>query len=97
VDPAEIACLSLILGQMRTDLEPLDGRHVLVLCTACRDIPFWLADRQTHGRITSLELSDELLDSSRKTLKEKSLGHCVEFREAGKTRIALPDDTGRSH
>ena len=52
---SEIKKLSSILEQMQTDLEPLDGKSILVLCSAAGRIPFWLAERMTRGHILALK------------------------------------------
>jgi ubiquinone/menaquinone biosynthesis C-methylase UbiE len=89
--PAEVEELSPILDQLRAGLEPVDGQDVLVLCSAGGEVPFRLATGMTHGHILGLELDRGLLESARLAAREKQLGHLVEFREAEKKRLPLPD------
>jgi SAM-dependent methyltransferase len=89
--PSEIKGLSSILEQIQGDLEPLDGKSILVLCSAAGQIPFWLAERMTQGHILGVELNRELLESAQLSAKEKRLCHLTEFRETEKTRLTLPE------
>lgn len=89
---SEIERLSPILGQIRADLEPLNGKSILVLCSAAGEIPFWLAERMTHGHILGVELNDDLLEAARLSASEKRLGRLVEFQKTEKTRLPLPDN-----
>lgn len=89
---SEIEKLSPILEQIRTDLEPLNGKNLLVLCSAAGDIVFWLAEQMTQGHILGIELNDNLLKRAELQAKEKGLGHLVEFRKAEKNRLLLPDN-----
>lgn len=61
----EIEKLSPILEQMQADLEPLDGKSVLVLCSAAGDVVFWLRERMKNGMVVGLELSDDLLETTK--------------------------------
>lgn len=90
---SEIEGLSPILEQIQADLEPLNGKSILVLCSAVGEIPFWLAGRMTQGHILGLELNDKLLEAARRQAREKGVGHLVEFRKAKKSHLPLPDNT----
>lgn len=89
----EIEMLSPILEQVRRDLEPLDDRNILVLCSASGDIAFWLARGLKRGRITGLELDQRLLEHSSQRAREQGLSSVIDFRPAEKTRIPFPDST----
>ncbi len=89
----EIEMLSPILEPIHQDLAPLDGKSILVLCSAGGDVAFWLAERLKQGRIVGLELDQQLLESARQRIEEQGLSDLVDFRQAEKTRIPFPDDT----
>lgn len=89
---SEIAKFSPILEQIQADLEPLNGKSILVLCSAAGEIPFWLAERMTQGHILGVELNEDLLKAACRSAKEKRLGPLVEFRATEKTRLPLPGD-----
>ena len=91
--PAEIKMLSPILDQIQCDLEPLNGKEILVLCSATGEIAFWLAERMTHGRVLGVELDPESLKAAQLAAKERGLDALVEFRGTEKTRLPLPDNT----
>src|SRR3990172_5830145 len=88
---SEIEELSTILERIQADLEPLNGKSILVLCSAAGEIPLWLAQRMTQGNIMGVELNDDLLDAARRSASEKRLDHLLEFRKAEKTRLSLPE------
>lgn len=90
--PSEIKELSPILDQIRSDLEPLNGKNILVLCSAAGEVPFWLAERISCGYILGVELDRELLETAQHSLKEKQLSHLIEFRAADKTRLPTDDN-----
>lgn len=89
---AEMQKLSPILEQMQADLQPLNGKSILVLCSAQGDIPLWLGEGMKRGQVIGLELSEKLLEAARRTAKKKGLESIVEFRKAEKNRIPLPDE-----
>ena len=91
--PSEIKELSPILEQVQIDLEPLNGKNILVLCSAAGEIPFWFADRMTQGHILGVELNRELLETAQLSAKEKHLSHLAEFRGTEKTHLLLQDNT----
>ncbi len=88
----EIEMLSPILEQIRRDLELLGGQNILVLCSAGGEGALWLAKTLKLGKVTGLELDLRLLESARYLAKEQGLEDVVEFRQAEKTRIPLPDE-----
>ena len=90
---SEIENLSPILEQVLADLEPLNGKKTLVLCSGAGQIALWLAKRATQARILGVELDDGLLAAARLSAEEKGLSHFVEFRKAEKTRLGFPDNT----
>jgi len=89
----ELRILTPILEHIGHEIAPLDGKRILVLCSAAGDVAFWLAERMTSGKIVGLELSSDLLALSRARAKEKGLVALVEFRAAEKTYIPFPDNT----
>lgn len=91
--PAEIEELSPILRQLWMDLKPLEGKSVLVLCSAAGDVALWLGERMERGQVIGLELSEELLEAAKSSAEERGLHSTVEFRRAEKERIPLPDET----
>lgn len=88
----EIEKLFPIIERMQLDLEPLDGKNILVLCSASGDVAFWFAERIKYGQIIGLELSEELLKIAQSRVKEKELESIVEFRKAEKTLIPVEDE-----
>ena len=90
---SEIELLSPILEQLRTDLEPIDDKNILVLCSAGGEIALWLAKKLKHGKVTGLELDQGLLESGCQLAKAQGLEKFVEFRRAEKTYLPLPDNT----
>ena len=89
----ELQILTSILEQIADEIAPLDGKHILVLCSAAGDVVFWLAERMTSGKIVGLELSSDLLALSQARAKEKGVESLVEFQAAEKTYIPFPDNT----
>ncbi len=89
--PSEIEDLLPILDQVQCDLEPIDGKDILVLCSASGEFPFWLAGRMTHGHILGVELNQDLLKAAQLSAKERHLSHLIEFRGTEKTRLPLQD------
>jgi SAM-dependent methyltransferase len=89
----EIEKLLPILEQMQVDLRPLEGKSVLVLCSAAGDVALWLGKKMKHGQVMGLELNEELLEAARLSTKKKGLESVVKFRKAEKKRIPLPDET----
>jgi len=88
----EIEKLSLILKQIEADLEPLDGKSILILCSAAGDVAFWLGEKMKRGQILGLELNDELLEIAKVRAREKGLESIVIFRKAEKSYIPYPDE-----
>lgn len=88
----EIGELSPILKQVQSDMEPLERKSILVLCSAGGDVAFLLGERMKRGHIIGLELSEELLEAAQRSAKEKGLEGIVEFRKAERVHIPLPDE-----
>ena len=92
-NPEEIKKLSPILKQIEADLKPLDGKKILVLCSATGDIAFWLGEKMKRGQVIGLELNDELLNTAQIGVKKKGLENIIKFQKAEKYRIPYPDGT----
>lgn len=88
----EIEKLSPILKQVQLDLEPLEEKSILVLCSAGGDVAFLLGERMKRGQVIGLELGEELLEAAQRSAKEKGLESIVEFRKAKKERIPFPNE-----
>jgi len=89
----EIRKLSPILEQMRADMDPLEGKSILVLCSAEGDIAFWLGEKMKSGMVIGLELCDELLKAAQARAIEKKLDSLVKFQKAEKDHIPFPSET----
>lgn len=89
----EIERLSPILEQLSADLAPVDGKQVLVLCSATGEVAFWLGEMMEQGKVTGLELDPESLDISQHASHEMGLENIVEFLPAEKQHIPLPDSS----
>jgi SAM-dependent methyltransferase len=87
----EIDRLSPILEQLSADLAPVDGKRILVLCSAAGDVAIRLAEMMETGKVTGLELDPEALELSRRAAREMGLGETVEFLPAEMDRIPLED------
>lgn len=90
---SDLERLAPILQQIENDLTPLAGRQVLVLCSAAGELVFRLAQKVGNGKVTGVELNSELLHVARDARTARGLGRTVEFSEAEKSRIPLPDAT----
>ncbi|MFZ3070279.1 MAG: methyltransferase domain-containing protein [Anaerolineaceae bacterium] len=89
----EIELLSSILEQIKTDLEPVEEKNILVLCSAGGEIALWLAKKLKQGKVTGVELDQKLLEQARQLAKEQSLEDVSEFIQAEKTYLPLSDST----
>ncbi len=89
----EVEKLSPILDQIHTDLEPLDGKDILVLCSGEGDVVFSLKEKMKKGHVIGIELSDELLKIAKIRAKEKGLEGLVRFQKAEKHRIPFHSDS----
>jgi ubiquinone/menaquinone biosynthesis C-methylase UbiE len=89
----EIKALTPILEQVHADLEPIEGKRILVLCSAAGEVVFFLSQSIGQGEIIGLELSDELLERAQQVVKQKGLEKVVSFQSAAQNRIPLPSDT----
>ena len=87
----EIDRLLPILEQISADLAPVDGKQILVLCSATGELVFWLGELMEQGKVTGLELDQEALDISRHAAHEMGLESLVEFQPVEKQHIPLPD------
>src|SRR5512143_1510589 len=88
----EIKRLSPLLDEVEAELEPLEGKDLLVLCSAGGEMAFRLAEKMRRGRVVGVELDRGLLEAARKSAEEKHLSHLLEFRGTEKTRLSLPDN-----
>ncbi len=88
---SEIDHLFPILEQVSSDLAPMEGKVILVLCSAAGEVAFWLGEMMEQGKVTGLELDGESLDIARRSAHEMGLEGMVEFQPAEKKRIPMPD------
>jgi len=89
----ELQFLMPVLERIRAEIAPLDGKQILLLCSAAGDVAFWLARHMNGGKIIGLELDPDLLKASQRRAKEQRLESLVEFHAAEKKRIPFPDHT----
>jgi ubiquinone/menaquinone biosynthesis C-methylase UbiE len=89
----EINRLLSILEQVSFDLAPVDGKNILVLCSATGEVAFWLGEMMEQGQVVGLELDLEALDIARRSIHEMGLEQVVQFFPADKDRITLPDSS----
>ncbi len=89
----EIDRLSPILEQLSADLAPVDGKRILVLCSAGGDVAIRLAEMMETGKVTGLELDPVALELSRRAAHEMGLEEMVEFLPAEVDRIPLKDSS----
>ena len=87
----EIDRLAPILEQVSSDLSPVDGKRILVLCSAAGEVAFRLAEMMETGKVTGLELDQESREIARRAAHEMGLEGMVEFSPAEKDRIPFPD------
>jgi len=88
---SEIDRLNPILEQISADLAPVDGKRILVLCSAMGDVAFRLAEMMEAGKVTGLELDQEVLGIARRAAHEIGLEGMVEFLPAEKQYIPMED------
>jgi SAM-dependent methyltransferase len=89
----EINHLLPILEQVSSDIAPVDGKEILVLCSATGEVAFWLGEMMEQGHVVGLELDLDTLDIARRSAHEMGLDQVVEFIAAEKDRIPLPDSS----
>jgi len=89
---AEIDRLNLILEQLSADLAPVDGKRILVLCSAAGEVAFRLAEMMEVGRVIGLELDAEARMLAQKAAHEIGLEGMVEFVPAEKDYIPMIDE-----
>lgn len=88
----ELKVLQPILERMAQDAAPLEGKKILVLCSAAGDVAFQLAERVgCQGKIVGLELNDALLKQAQAEAQRRDLSAVIEFHKAEMTRIPFPD------
>lgn len=88
---SEIDNLSSILEQIAFDLGPVDGKKILVLCSASGEVALRLAEMMEFGHVVGLELDQEALEIARRSAHEMGLESMVEFLPAEKQFIPLPE------
>jgi SAM-dependent methyltransferase len=84
--------LSQIFKKIKQDLEPIDGKKILILCSAKGDIAFYLAHSNKNIYITGLELNEAFLNESIKIKDKENLNNSIEFHKAEKTRIPYDNE-----
>lgn len=89
----EIEHLLSILERISSDLAPVDGKQILVLCSGTGELVFWLGEMMEQGKVTGMELDQELLEISRRAAHEMGLASMVEFLPAEINHIPLGDAT----
>ncbi len=70
---SEIEHLLPILEQVSSDLATVDGKKILVLCSATGEVAFWLGEMMEQGKVTGLELDREALAVARRAAHEMGL------------------------
>lgn len=88
---AELDRLSPILEQISFDLSPVEGKRILVLCSAGGEIVFRLAEMMETGKVTGLELDQESLAIAQRSAYEMGLKGMVEFLPAEVNHIPTPE------
>jgi ubiquinone/menaquinone biosynthesis C-methylase UbiE len=68
----------------------MDGKKILVLCSATGEVVFWLAELMEQGQVMGLELDSETLEIARSSAHEMGLDQVVIFLPAEETMIPLP-------
>lgn len=90
---SEIDHLLPILERVSSDLAPVDGKQILVLCSATGEVAFWLGEMMEQGKVTGLELDRESCNIARRAAHEMGLESMVEFQIAEQQRIPMPDSS----
>jgi ubiquinone/menaquinone biosynthesis C-methylase UbiE len=90
---SEINRLLPILEQISSDLAPVDGKNILVLCSDTGEVVFWLGEMMEQGHVVGLELDQEALGIAQRSAHEMGLEQMVELLPAEKQRIPLPDSS----
>lgn len=57
----EIEKLAPILEPVQADLATLEGKSILVLCSAALDVALWLGEGMKYGQVVGLEFSKEII------------------------------------
>ena len=88
----EVRALAPVLGRLQVALGPLEGKQVLVLCSAGGDVVLDLAQRVgVRGRVTGLELNPAMLRISRDRAAMSNVNYRIDLRKAERKRIPFPD------
>ncbi len=87
----EIERLSPILEQLSADLAPVDGKRILVLCSAFGEVAFRLGEMMETGHVTGMEMDQESLELAQRAAHEMSLESMVEFLPAEMGHIPKDD------
>jgi len=89
----EINHLLPILEQLSSDLAPVEGKNILVLCSGTGEVAFWLGEMMERGHVIGLELDPKALENARRSAHEMGLDQVVEFLPAEKQRIPMADSS----
>jgi SAM-dependent methyltransferase len=71
----------------------VEGKRILVLCSAAGEVAFRLAEMMESGKVTGLELDQENLEIARRAAHEMGLEGMVEFITTEKDRPPLEDSS----
>src|SRR4030042_4376790 len=89
----EINRLLPLLEQISSDLAPVDGKNILVVCSDTGEVGFWLGEMMEQGHVVGLELDQEALGIAQRSACEMGLQQMVELLPAEKQRVPLPDSS----
>ncbi len=89
-DGPEVKALGGVLDRVVAALGPLEGKHVLVLCSAGGDVAFRLIPLVGDGTVVGLELHEPSLARARARAAELGAGHRLRFGKAARGRIPFP-------
>ena len=81
----EINHLLPILEQLSSDLAPVDGKNILVLCSATGEVAFWLAELMEQGSVIGLELDTGISRHCPSCNLRDGAGRCGEIPACRKT------------
>ncbi|MFX0097369.1 MAG: class I SAM-dependent methyltransferase [Candidatus Hodarchaeota archaeon] len=89
----EILTLRPILDRIWSELKPIEGKRILVMCCGSGEMVFWLGEKiERHGEIVGLDLRRDLLRKAEGGAKRRGIEHFVEFRIAEKYGVPLEDE-----
>lgn len=89
-DESEVKALGDVLERVVAALGPLEGKHVLVLCSAEGDVAFRLVPLVGDGTVVGLELHEPSLAHARARAAELGIGPRLRFGKAARSRIPFP-------